>query len=138
MLGTIDIVYACTYWFIQRDVHPTRVMKAVAAGVLGPSAYARGDAVAALGLGLHFFIATMVVLTYYAVSRYLKVLVRLPLVFGPLYGVAVFFVMERVVVPLSRAPLPKTFNWNYFWWSLAVHSLLLGTTAALSARWASR
>jgi uncharacterized membrane protein YagU involved in acid resistance len=73
----------------------------VASGALGRTAYTGGLTTAALGLGLHFFIAFSVFTLYYGASGRLPALVRHALVLGPLYGVAVYFVMQFVVFPLS-------------------------------------
>lgn len=56
---------------------------------------------ALLGLGLHFLIAFTAATVYYFASRKLQTLRRRPIVSGLLYGIAVFFFMNMVVVPLS-------------------------------------
>jgi hypothetical protein len=139
VVGCFDIVYAMTFWYLYRDVPPTRVLQSVASGVLGRDAFTGGNAAAALGLALHFFIAVNVVAAYYLVSGRLAILLRRPVVFGALYGVAVYFVMQHVVVPLSASPPPKN-AWLPIWvvCSLLVHAFLIGVPAALFARRARR
>jgi hypothetical protein len=101
--GTLDISAA----FVNsglRGVSPTRVLQAIASGLLGKDAFNGGFATAALGLVLHFFIATTATAIYYAASRKLKVLVEQPIVCGLAYGIPVYFVMNLVVLPLSAVP----------------------------------
>jgi hypothetical protein len=56
--GTFDITYACTFWYLKRGVLPKRVLQSVASGLLGDASFTGGGRTAALGLVLHFFIAT--------------------------------------------------------------------------------
>lgn len=109
--GALDIIAA----FINsglKGVKPMRVLQAIASGLLGPDAFTGGSATAALGLGLHFFIATMATAVYYVISRKFKLLVQQIYVCGPIYGVAVYLFMNFVVLPLSAVPFktPHTFS----------------------------
>lgn len=101
--GTLDILAA----FVNsglRGVSPTRVLQSIASGLLGADSFKGGFATAALGLVLHFFIATTATAVYYAASRKLKVLVDQPIVCGLAYGIPVYLVMNLVVLPLSAVP----------------------------------
>lgn len=83
-----------------------RVLKAIARGVLGDAARQGGPEVAALGAGLHYFIALVAAGVYVAASYRLPVLLKRPVSLGLLYGAGVFMVMNFIVVPLSRAAGP--------------------------------
>jgi uncharacterized membrane protein len=103
--------------------------------VLGRAAYQGGTPTALLGLLLHFFIAFGVVTTYYAASRFIPALARRPWIFGPLYGLAVYVVMNSIVVPLSAAAVgsgtpPPAVLAN----GLLIHMLGVGLPSALFAR----
>ena len=137
-VGVLDILDAFVFFGV-RGVAPTRILHAIAAGVLGgEAARGGGAATAALGLLLHFCIAFGVVATYFAASRFIPALARNPWVYGPLYGLAVYFVMNLIVVPLSAAasggspPMPVLVN------GLLIHALGVGLPSALSARAAAR
>ncbi len=101
--GLLDIAAAIIIWAL-RGAQPIRVLQGVASGLLGRAAYSGGIPTAALGLLLHFFIATTVAAVYYAASRKWRRLAQQPALFGPLYGVAVYLFMYRVVLPLSAFP----------------------------------
>jgi predicted ABC-type sugar transport system permease subunit len=67
--GTLDIVYACLFWALKRDVPAQQILQSVAAGLLGKASFEGGAATAALGLALHFLIALSMSAVYYLVSR---------------------------------------------------------------------
>jgi hypothetical protein len=101
--GTLDILAA----FVNsglRGVTPTRVLQAIASGLLGADSFKGGFATAAFGLLLHFFIATTATAIYYAASRKLKVLIDQPLICGLAYGIPVYLIMNLIVLPLSAVP----------------------------------
>lgn len=102
-LATLDLVYACSFWAWLRHVSPMRLLQYIASGAIGSTAFDGGIATAMLGAGLHYFIATMMVLAYYLASRRFPALVRHPLRYGLPYGLLLWGVMTHVVVPLSQA-----------------------------------
>jgi hypothetical protein len=87
-------------------------MQSVASGLLGAEAYSGGANTAVLGVVAHFCIATVVATVFYVASTRLKFLVDHYIVAGLLYGAAVYFVMNFVVLPLSafRARVPPTLS----------------------------
>jgi hypothetical protein len=102
-LATIDLIYACSFWAWLRHVSPVRLLQYIASGALGNAAFDGGLATALVGAGFHYFIATMMVLAYYLVSRRYRVLVQHPVLYGLPYGLLLWGVMTYVVVPLSQA-----------------------------------
>jgi hypothetical protein len=102
VVGTLDALDAVVF-FGLRGVKPIRIFQSIAAGLIGRSAFQGGLATAWLGAFLHFFIAAVIVSTYYLVSRRVTLLVRHPVTCGILYGLLVYVVMNFVVLPLSAA-----------------------------------
>ena len=99
--GLLDALYATVLWgFILGD-NPAGVWQSVAAGLLGKASYQGGNGTALLGLALHFFIAFVMALVYVRASRRLPLLIQRPILMGVSYGVALYLVMNFVVVPLS-------------------------------------
>ena len=118
----------------------TRVWQGVAAGLLGrDAAVAGGWNTAALGIFLHFVIAFLVAIVYFAGTRVSSFLVRHAVVSGLIYGVIVNFVMQYVVIPLSAAggPTPAPFRLPVFLNSVIGHAFLVGLPVALIARWSA-
>jgi uncharacterized membrane protein YagU involved in acid resistance len=105
--GTLDIADALIF-FGLRGVPAVRILQGIAYGLIGRTSYTQGMRSALLGLLLHFFIATTVAAIYILASQKLP-LSNHPILFGSLYGVAVYLVMNYVVLPLSHVglrPLP--------------------------------
>ncbi len=133
VVGVLDILDAFVF-FGLRGVPPIAIPQSIASGLLGRAAFRGGLPTAALGMLLHFGISFAVVSVYYAATRWLPVLARRPLVFGPLYGLVVYVVMNYVVLPLSAAvtgsgPKPAAVVVN----GLLIHLLGVGLPSALFA-----
>jgi hypothetical protein len=78
-------------------------------------------------------VAACIVGVYLIASRWLPVLRRKTLLWGIAYGVVAFFVMNLMVVPLTRIG-PQPLVWSAFnVGGLIVHALLLGPAAAYFA-----
>jgi hypothetical protein len=102
--GTLDICAAFLTAWLRAGVGPVRVLHFVASGLIGATAFNGGAKTAILGLALHFLIATVAAVVFYIASRYLLVLIERPIIFGLLYGIAVYLFMNFVVLPLSAIP----------------------------------
>jgi hypothetical protein len=137
LIGTLTVAVLdgldAVVFFGLRGVPPTRIFQAIASGLLGRAAFAGGPATVLLGVALHFVVACGIVTTYVVASRYLTALARRPFVFGPLYGVAAYLVMNFVVIPLS-AVTPGPRAWPVVANGVLIHILGVGLPAALFAR----
>ena len=138
-VGILDIADAFVFFWLRSGVRPTRILQSIAAGLLGrETAVAGGLATAMLGLGLHFFIAFVIVLTYHLVSRRLRALATQPVIFGVLYGLAVYAVMNFGVLPLSAAPPRAAPAGAVLANGVLIHIFGVGLPAASTAAWAHR
>jgi hypothetical protein len=134
VVGSCDITFAILFWTIRAGVGPIRVLQSVASGLIGrPAAISGGLKTALLGLALHYFISFCIVLVYWLVAKRLPALRRHAVILGATYGLAVYFVMNYVVIPLS-ATKSGPFNLLSFVLSLIVHAFLIGLPAALFAK----
>ena len=132
--GALDITDAFILWGIQ-GVSPVRILQSIASGLLGRDALKGGFSTAAFGTFLHFFMTTLMAAFYYLVAQRVPLLVRHAVVCGLAYGVALYFFMNFVVLPLSAFPgdahaldpLPLTNG-------LLIHSLGVGLPIALVTR----
>lgn len=134
VVGALDITYAWLFWFVKAGVGPRRIFQSVAAGLLGrEAAVAGGWPTALLGLALHFFNALVIVTVYWLAARRLPLLWRRAWACGLAYGLAVYLVMNHVVIPLSRAAGGSR---DALWIALSIvaHLLFVGVPAALAAR----
>lgn len=101
--GTIDIGVAS----LINGISPLIVLRAIASGLLGKAAFHGGMPVSLLGLGLQWAMSLLIAAIFVFAARQLAWLNQRWVAAGVLYGVAVFVVMEYVVVPLS-ASWPKS------------------------------
>ena len=108
-----------------------RVFQYIASGLLGPASFQGGWATAGLGVLLHFTVATGAAATFYLLSRRLSILVRKPLLCGPIFGLGVFAFMRYVVIPLSAVPKPRPLvGWGLVN-QLIAHTVFVGLSIAL-------
>lgn len=131
--GAIDIIYALTFSSL-RGVAPTRLLQSVASGLLGTAAYQGGKPTAVLGLVLHFVLMLIIAAIFYFASTRMRFLIARPVLWGGLYGFAVFWVMNLVVLPLSAFPSEVKFRPLWLATSLIVHAFGIGVPIALASR----
>lgn len=136
-VGVLDILDAFIFYWL-RDVSPVRILQAIASGLLGSASFQGGAATAALGLLLHFFIAGTIVAVYHLASRRLPQLAESPWIYGPLYGLAAYFVMNLIVLPLSATAGGGTPSAAVLANGMLIHVLGVGMPTALFARAAAR
>ena len=111
-----------------------RVPRVIAAGLLGLQAIHGGAAVYALGVALQFFIAVSAAAIYFAASRRLYFLTEHFIVCGLFYGIAVFLVMNLIVLPLSALHAKGPFQLAALIQGLLVHMIIIGLPISFSVR----
>jgi hypothetical protein len=132
VLATADLLFACMFWDALHGVPPMRIFQGIAAGLLGKSAFLGGGSTAALGVVLHYAIMGVMVGVYHLACRRIAVLNGRPWLYGSLYGLVLYAVMNLIVVPLSAAPkAPLLPSWIAS--SIVVH-VMIGIGIALSVR----
>jgi hypothetical protein len=130
--GILDITAAfVVYGFF--GAKPIPLLQGIAAGVLGPRSFQGGLATAFLGLLCHFVIAFSATAVYYAASRGLSFLREHAVTSGVLYGIAVYFFMNRVVVPLSAAR-HYPFSFKMMVVGVVIHIFCVGLAIAIAVR----
>ena len=104
VVGVLDLIDAFVFFGIRSGARPIGILHSIAAGALGrDAARAGGMTTAALGVLLHFVVATLITTVYVVASRLFPVLRRRWILCGITFGIAAYFVMTFVVVPLSNA-----------------------------------
>ena len=131
--AALDIVYAWLFWKLKAGVTMERILQSVAAGLLGDASRAGGSATAVLGLALHSLIALTMSTTYYLTARRWMVLAARPLLYGAAYGLALYVVMNHIVIPLSAASRGSS---DPLWVTLTitVHVLFVGIPIAIATK----
>lgn len=135
VVGVLDISSAIILWF-TRGMTTASGLQGIAAPLLGSQASEGGFATAALGLGIHFFVALCVVSTFYFASRRIPFLTQHAVLSGVLYGIAVYLVMYWMVLPAAFPTFRH--RWGNDPLAIAIHICLIGLPTALIVRRYSR
>jgi len=157
--GALDIIYAfVVYGPLSYGLTPEQVLQSVAAGWIGREASrAGGVETAALGLGSHFLIATLMAAVYVLAAQSFRALTKNAILWGLVYGALLYVAMNYVVVPLSAAATGEfassfadamarvsesfselrggadAYPWM-LWGTILTHTLLVGVPIALIAK----
>ena len=134
--GAMDISAALVVYGLMGS-KPLRLLQGIAGGILGPRTYSGGTSTALLGLALHFVIAFGAATVFFLASRVLPLLLNHAVVSGVLYGIAVYFFMNRVVVQLSAAT-KFPFSIKMMLIGVIIHIFCVGIPISLSIRRCAR
>jgi hypothetical protein len=129
----LDAADALVAYKLAFGMSPLVIYQFVASGLLGKAAYSGGAATALVGLGVHCLVAFTSATVFVLASERFPGLRRGAVGWGLAFGVAVFVVMNLVVIPLSRIgasvpSFPLVAN------GLLAHAFLVGLPIALAAR----
>jgi hypothetical protein len=102
--GVLDGLDAIIYFCGMHGIPMRLFFQYIASGALGTKSLDGGVPTALLGVGFHFIVATGAAATYYVLTPAFPMLLRKPLLFGPLFGVGVYLFIYNVVIPMSVAP----------------------------------
>jgi hypothetical protein len=128
--GALDIGDAVVMTLLHgRSVE--KMLQGIASGLLGKAAGQGGLAAAAFGLGLHFAIMLVMVSVFVAAAVRLPTLTKRPLIWGLLYGIGLYLVMNLIVLPLRFHPPARPFDAAAFANQVFAHTCLVGLPIAL-------
>jgi hypothetical protein len=132
--GVLDGLDAVIFYKLVSAVPAALLFQFIASGLLGKRSFEMGAATVALGIVLQLFIAVGAAFFYWLVSLAIPDLVRRPFVYGPLFGIGLFFFMQHVVLPLARAEhRTKPMAIGELIDQLLSHAILVGLPIALMA-----
>jgi hypothetical protein len=103
LAAVLDLTFAFVFYGFQ-GATPERILRTIAAGVLGHAAATGGSWVLVLGAALHFLIAGCAAFIYYVASRRWPRLAPHWTLSGAGFGIAMYVAMHFIVIPLSRLP----------------------------------
>ena len=134
LAGVLDGSAAVVVYLIRGGKTPERIYNYIASGVFGPAAMTGGTPMVFAGIGLHLMIAMGWTVLFFLAARQFVVLRRHAIAAAVGYGIFVWIMMNKVVLPLSRVQMPATTTWN----SIIVGALVLvaciGFPISLGAR----
>ena len=129
--GSLDILFA-TMLTLLRSKEPAAMLRFVASGPF-PAATEWGAAGSLLGLAVHYTLMAIMVDIFILAARRVPALTDSPLLWGLIYGLVTYGVMNLIVVPL-RFPAawpPKALSIGT---QLFAHIVLVGIPTSLIAR----
>lgn len=129
-----DMAFATTLWFSWTPHGVASMFRTIASGILGSASAHGGVPAAFLGLVAHVTMASSFVLVYTLVAMRMPGLLRRPVVYGVPYGVALYVVMNFVVMPLSQIGRSPSFaHPDWIAMSVLAH-MLFGVICVVFAR----
>ncbi|MDC8014828.1 hypothetical protein [Tahibacter soli] len=129
VVAALDLVEVSAFYALYQGVPPIRIGQSIASGLIGADAYRGGLSTAFLGVALHTAIMGVIVGVYAFGAARLPALARRWFVAGMAYGLAVYVVMNAVVVPLSAAVVGAR-SWPVVVNGLAAHLFAVGVPIA--------
>ena len=130
--GTLDAVDSVIAFGTQ-GLSTIQVLQYIASGALGRSAFQGGLVTAALGAAFHFSIAWVAAGVFVFATWRLEILKTHAVPAGLLYGAAVYFFMNYLVLPLSAVGA-SPFHLGLFLNGVIGHALFVGLPISLFAR----
>jgi hypothetical protein len=130
LAGSFDIAAASLIY----GVTPIVVLQSIASGLIGHAAFHGGLHAAAIGVACHYLIAFVCAALYVVASRAMPFLIRQAILCGLVYGIAIYVVMNYVVIPLSLAHRVP-FAWSSFVLGLLANMIAFALPIALCAKW---
>ena len=103
--GTLDAGAAVVLFFSAGGTDPARVFQFIASGIFGADAFSGGVAMAVWGVVFHFAIALIFAAFFSLIYPMVRQYISNPVAIGLLYGLLIWLVMNRIVLPLSNVPV---------------------------------
>ncbi|MFZ2905765.1 MAG: hypothetical protein WAZ98_06135 [Cyclobacteriaceae bacterium] len=103
IVGTLDITAAIIQTLIAGG-DPMKMLQFIASGVFGREAFEGGTIYSFYGLFFHYCIATGWTILFFLIYPKLKTTLKNTGTIGVVYGLFVWLMMNRVVLPISNTP----------------------------------
>ena len=128
--GILDATAGVIVYYIWFGFNPLQVLQYIAAGVYGPGAINGGVGIILAGLFFHFLIAYVVAAIYFYAYPAISILNKYKIVAGMAYGVAIWLVMNLLVLPYTNLPTVP-FDLGLAVTGIIWHMVLVGLPIAL-------
>lgn len=128
--GTLDLVGTlAVYSVLLHKASALFILQRIASAAFGPAALSGGWAMAGCGLLFHYLIAFCFITAYVLLYPYLPLLKKNKHVSGLLYGLLVWLIMNRIVLPLTKIHLAP-FQWSNALIGMALLMFFIGLPVA--------
>jgi hypothetical protein len=132
--GVLDGLAAVLLHLVRGGRTPERIFNYIASGVFGPAAMTGGTPMVLAGIVFHLCIAMIWTAIFFFAARQFPVLRRQILAAAVAYGIFVWIMMNKVVLPLSRVQLGGPPAWNSILIGASVLIVCIGLPAAVGAQ----
>ncbi|MBS1600562.1 MAG: hypothetical protein JST75_20210 [Bacteroidetes bacterium] len=110
LVGSLDIATALVDYYISTGRGPGDVLRYIASGVFGSKAFTGGDTMIAWGLFFHYVIAFAFTIFFFLIYPHIRAMQKYPVTTAIIYGIFIWAVTNRIIIPLSNTPPPAPFN----------------------------
>ena len=131
--GVLDGTAAVLLHLIRGGRTPERIFNYIASGVFGPAAMTGGTPMVLAGIVFHLVIALGWTILFFVAARQFEGLRRHVIAASVAYGIFVWIMMNKVVLPLSRVQMAATTTWNSILIGATVLVVCIGLPVALGA-----
>jgi hypothetical protein len=128
--GTLDLAGTlAVYSVLLHKASAIFILQRIASAAIGPSALSGGWVMAGYGLLFHYIIAFSFIVAYVLVYPHLPLLQKNKHVSGLFYGLLVWLIMNRIVLPLTKIHMAP-FQWSNALIGMALLMLFIGLPVA--------
>jgi hypothetical protein len=128
--GTLDISTAMIVYHFPAEP----MGRHIASGAVGrEAAQAGGMGMVVLGFFFHYFIAYSWTTLFFLLYPKVSILQKNKYVVGLLYGIVVWIVMNRIVLPMTMIKRASTFSWSAAALGAAILMVMIGLPVSLLA-----
>jgi hypothetical protein len=131
--GTLDITAACVNAYLSVKLSPDRLLKYVASGVFGKSAFSGGIEMMAFGLFFHFIIAFACTVCFFLIYPKWSFLHQNLGINAVLIGIVAWAVTTQLIVPMSQIT-PPPFNFSKALVAVSILIVCIGLPIAYFSR----
>ena len=130
VVGTLDIAGTLMVYSVLLHKMPAiMILRRIASAALGQTALSGGWTMAWCGLFFHYVIAFCFTTAYVLLYPYLSFLQKNKYISGVLYGLLVWLIMNRIVLPLTKIHM-ATFQWSTALIGMALLIFFIGLPVA--------
>lgn len=104
LVGLLDGTAAIINYLVKGGKHPEKIFNFIASGVFGKDGLSGGTTMMAWGILFHLLIAFTWALFFFLLYPKIKVMRKNWIITGIVYGLFIWIVMNRIVLPLSNTP----------------------------------
>jgi hypothetical protein len=127
--GTLDGIASALFFHAKLGLNAGQVMQIVASALLGEASFKGGYLTVFSGTVLHYLLAFAISAFYFYAFPAIAALRKWPVIFGLLYGLGVWLVVNLLVLPLTRMSLPP-FELTGALIAIVWHMILVGLPIA--------